>query len=731
MRRIRKGRIAERKRWLQSGRAAMKGENMANWIWYPGDFEIYHGMCQNFDREERGFFWPAYWHIADCRHHVVFHASCRLEKETAFRVTAKGIGHVLVKWEEKAPSWFPEGQPFYLEKKYTIGEWISCPAKEIGIDVVIGNRTGLPCIYVEGEVIRSGKNWTVTDFAAPEVPVGWNDMYVRAQQDPQIFEYTQELCRPVSTERVNGGVLYDFGRELTADTLIKINGEERPDQVTLCYGESRTEALDTQLCYLKQVLEIPGKKDSVPAGCASGPEREADCGASPFGRWESGQRYHTKLRAFRYLFIPEGENASLVTVEALYKYVDFPKRSSFSCSDGLINRIWEVADTTFRLASGIFFLDGVKRDRWIWSGDAYQSCFINQYLFFDKDICKRTILALRGNDPVAEHINTIVDYSMYWIISLENYYNMSGDLDFIRMVYPRMESLLRYCMEQTDGQGFIYGREGDWIYIDWAELDKEGTLCAEQQLLARSYEAVASVRRLLGLDAEEFDVRKEALLKNIRQFFWDEEKGAFIDSYQSGRRNVTRHANIFAVLFGYADEAETESILHKVLLNEEVAAITTPYFKFYELEALAKLGRFDVVMDTLKSYWGGMLERGADTFWEEYKPEQPEEEQYGMYGDKYGKSLCHAWGASPIYLLGRYCMGVRPTGTAYETFAVEPQLELFDSFSCSFPVNEGTVWMDWKDGVLDVYTDKDGGVLKAAGKEYTLERGKHVVVKGR
>ena len=35
--------------------------------------------------------------------------------------------------------------------------------------------------------------------------------------------------------------------------------------------------------------------------------------------------------------------------------------------------------------------------------------------------------------------------------------------------------------------------------------------------------------------------------------------------------------------------------------------------------------------------------------------------------------------------------------------------------------------MDWKDGVLDVYTDKDGGVLKAAGKEYTLERGKHVV----
>ena len=191
-----------------------------------------------------------------------------------------------------------------------------------------------------------------------------------------------------------------------------------------------------------------------------------------------------------------------------------------------------------------------------------RAILLTSICFFDKDICKRMILALRGNDPVTEHINTIVDYSMYWIISLENYYNMSGDLDFIRMVYPKMESLLRYCMEQTDEQGFIYGREGDWIYIDWAELDKEGTLCAEQLLLARSYEAVASVRRLLGLDAEEFIGRKEALLNNIRQFFWDKEKGVFIDSYQSGRRNVTRHANIFAVLFGYADETETESILH-------------------------------------------------------------------------------------------------------------------------------------------------------------------------
>lgn len=33
---------------------------MSKWIWYHGDFEIYHAMKQNFDREERGMTWPAY-----------------------------------------------------------------------------------------------------------------------------------------------------------------------------------------------------------------------------------------------------------------------------------------------------------------------------------------------------------------------------------------------------------------------------------------------------------------------------------------------------------------------------------------------------------------------------------------------------------------------------------------------------------------------------------------------
>lgn len=71
--------------------------------------------------------------------------------------------------------------------------------------------------------------------------------------------------------------------------------------------------------------------------------------------------------------------------------------------------------------------------------------------------------------------------------------------------------------------------------------------------------------------------------------------------------------------------------MDSVLLNDNIPAITTPYFKFYELDVLCRMGRYAEVLEQIKAYWGGMLARGTVTFWEEYDPNVPEEEQYNMY----------------------------------------------------------------------------------------------------
>lgn len=642
------------------------------WIWYPGDMELYYAMQQNFSRVERGFGWPAFWKSEGFRHRVAFRRTYRLEQETRFSVISDSVGFVLVN-----------------DRKYPFQEEIICPAGEAVIAVHAGCIQEFPSIYISGEAICSDSGWMVEDYDKPLVPVGYSKYFTLPQQRPSRWEYSQQVYLPIRSEECEGGLLCEFETELTAQIEVSFLREKKA--VRVYCGESREEALDREHCYYSWLPE-------------------SDTGRCP-------------RCAVRFAFL-DGVKAEEVQVKALHQYVDIPVKADFSCSDEVLNSIWQVAEHTFRLCSGIFFIDGVKRDKWIWGGDAYQSFFVNQYLMADRDINRRTWLALRGNDPMTTHVNTILDYTLYWILGVQVHYEAYADKEFLEQIYPKMCSTMEFCEAQLEEHGFIVGREKDWIYIDWADLDKDGPLCAEQMLLAKCWKVMADMSRVLGVSGEDYQEKYLALTEQIQKYYWDEEKGAYIDSFTSGKRHVTRHANIFALLFEIADEEKRSSIMKHVLENPEIPQITTPYFQFYELEALCRAGHLSEVLERIKSYWGGMLERGAVTFWEEFDPKAPVEEQYDMYGDRFGKSLCHAWGASPIYLLGRYFMGIRPLCPGGNQFAVEPQLEFFEKLDCRFPVADGTVEIKWDGTRLEVRTDLTGGMLYLTdGREFSLQAG--------
>lgn len=620
------------------------------WIWYPGDMELYYAMKQNFSRVERGFGWPAFWKSEGFRNRVAFRRTYSLKEETSFCVYSNSVGYVLAG-----------------EQKYAFGKTITCKPGDIKISIHAGCIEEFPAVYIEGERICSDEKWMVEDYDTGLVPVGYSRYFTRKEQRPSQWEYSKKTYLPVLTEQMEDGVLFGFETELTA--VLRVTGNIKVEELEVFCGESREEALDTKHCYYSW-------------------HPDAETGECP-------------CCAVRYAYIP-GCRKEEIFVTAVHQYVDIPVAASFRCEDELLNRIWDVCVHTFRLCSGIFFVDGVKRDKWIWSGDAYQSFFVNQYLMADEDINRRTLLALRGNDHMTTHINTIVDYTLMWILGVKEQYENYKDVTFVRQVYGKMKSLMEFCMNQLDEEGFIVGRENDWIYIDWADLDKEWALCAEQMLLAQCYRTMEETGKILGESWKEWAERYENLIKKIQERFWDEEKHAFIDSFASGKRHVTRHANIFAILFDIASEEQKQEILEHVLKNEQVPQITTPYFKFYELDALGKMGCLKEVLSCIKSYWGGMLERGAVTFWEEYDPNVPAEEQYDMYGDHFGKSLCHAWAASPIYLLCRYFLGVQATAPGYEKYEVNPRTEFFRELDCTVPVNKGRVHISLKNDILEV-----------------------------
>ena len=526
------------------------------------------------------------------------------------------------------------------------------------------------------------------------LPVGYEKLYDSPDKNPEQFIFEYKRIYPVNTDKREDGTLYDFGKEVYGYLLIDSSTD---DKLHVSYGESLSEAVDIKFSTVQE--DISGKTS-----------------------------YRLRPRAFRYIFIP-GSHSDL-KVSADFEYLPLEYKGSFHSDSDDVNKIWDMCAYTLLLTSREVQLEAVKRDRWLWGGDAYQAYKFNNYLFFDKEIIRRSTIALRGKEPVYEHINTIADYSLFWIIGLYEYYLFYKDDEFIKFIYPNAVSLLDFCRKRVNGEGFIKCVPGDWIFIDWADIDKSGESCisAEQMLYIAANNSMAKLSEIVGDDKSKFEKEAQILKEKVNAFFWDGEKGAYIDNYESGKRNVTRHANIFAILYDIASKEQAESICKNVLFNDEIEKITTPYFEGYELEVMGKLSEFDFIENKIRTYWKGMLDLGATTVWEEFDPSLTGDEHYAMYGKKYDKSLCHAWGAAPIYLLGRFFMGVYPTSPGFETFSVKPHLGGFGFIEGSVPIMGGEVKIKLDGNSLSVTATKGGGTLSINGKDYTLKKDKELTL---
>jgi hypothetical protein len=298
-----------------------------------------------------------------------------------------------------------------------------------------------------------------------------------------------------------------------------------------------------------------------------------------------------------------------------------------------------------------------------------------------------------------------------------------------------MRALLSFAEGRLDEDGLYKKRGGDWVFVDWADNfdENSGPLCAEQMLLCRAYECAAMCARLADdeKNAEYYSARAKDVREKINLLYWDEEKCAFVDDFRSGNRNVTRHANIFAILYSLTSEQRKTKIIENVIKNDDVPPIVTPYFKFFELSAMCEIGDMSYVTDMLRSYWGGMVAEGATAFWEKYEPDMSGAEHYAMYGTSYGKSLCHAWGGTtPIYILGKYILGVRPTSENYGTYEVRPctcDLGLGD-FSGKVPTPFGDITVSVCANGVRILSEIDGGKLILGGREYGIEKGVELFV---
>ncbi len=646
------------------------------WIWKYGDFEKYHGTLQLLSREERGKRVPSFYEIPYYSHAVRFRKTVVLDKAEEIRLVSEGDACLMVDGVRQ------NGQNPYPLTPGTHK-----------LTVTVGNAKGMCALKILGDTVFTDESWIADSLDGMTAKAGSSPLCGDSDITPGNYAFPQKEVFPTEDTISNGERILDFGKEVFVSLRLR---QLSPDKkITLFYGESRGEIYSDR-CVITDTTQGTETITFPPRACRF----VRFCGAIDFD------------------------------VCAYYPYLPLQDISEFR-SNTELTKIYNISKYTLELCSQMFFLDGIKRDKWPWNGDVYITARMNYYSFADSDIVRRTLILLRGNPAVVTPPNMILEYSFYWFLTMKEYWLYTGDAEFVLRNYESAKQLMDYYIKNTDKDGFVPHIPGTWLFIDWHDINKNGAVCAVQMLFGAALQCMAEFAELCNRPEEKhfYEDKFADISAKIRRLFFDEAIGGYVSSVVDGKRTpeIRRHQNYLAILFGYADERQTEIILKRVLFQESVPKITTPFFKFFEYEVLCRCGYIEQAFDAMRAYFGGMIRLGATTMWEEFDDSIRGEAQYAMYDEPYDKSLCHAWGAGPLYFIGKYLAGVSPTAPGYRTFRVSPCLTLGD-FSTTIPVPGGKVSVKYLSGTLTICSDIPGGTLLLDEKTFDIPTGKPLLI---
>ncbi len=139
-----------------------------------------------------------------------------------------------------------------------------------------------------------------------------------------------------------------------------------------------------------------------------------------------------------------------------------------------------------------------------------------------------------------------------------------------------------------------------------------------------------------------------ALRRKAKANFWDNDRQVFVSGAE---HQVSWASQVWMVLGGVVTDEEACALLDRMEQLPDAMTMVTPYMYHNYVDALITVGQKDKALCVLRSYWGGMAQQGADTFWELYDPENPDA---SPYGGTIVNSYCHAWSCAPAYFLRKF-----------------------------------------------------------------------------
>jgi len=331
---------------------------------------------------------------------------------------------------------------------------------------------------------------------------------------------------------------------------------------------------------------------------------------------------------------------------------------------GLDAKIDRTATLTLRDCMQSVFEDGPKRDRRLWIGDMWQQAKVNGCTFRNYELVERSLYlaaSQAGEDGMlpgsiilqGDHChatNIVPTYALLAGPILHDHYNFYQREDFCREMLPlalRQQEIFR---EAINPDGTLQPRNW-WLFIDhdqqWLKPQTAALCC-----YIYSLRETAELMKKLNINGyQSMMLQADELSKKLRHRLWDEDRRLMRTDGQDGEDSFSWATQAWMLLAAVPTPEQAQSIWKTALHDKKIRQGRTPFIWGTIAEAGCKIGQIDDALELVRDYWGGMIRRGADTFWEVYRPD---DDLFTSYSDPMMNSACHAWSCMAGYILRKY-----------------------------------------------------------------------------
>ena len=446
-------------------------------------------------------------------------------------------------------------------------------------------------------------------------------------------------------------VVVDFGRELHGGVQLASGAPSGKDvKVRVRFGESVAEAM----------AEL-GERGA----CNDHAIRDGVIDLPWLGTRETG---NSGFRFVRVDLVSKGV-LSLESIRAVSLMRPMAQQGSFKSNDERLNAVWATAARTLHLCCQEYIWDGIKRDRLVWMGDMHPEMMSLMAVFGNQDVLTASLDYMRVTTPPEKWMNTMPSYTLWWVRCQHDWYRYTGDLDYLKKQHAYIKAVFANLTKHISADNRCALPGG---FLDWpTQHNRKAVDAGMQALMLMTFENGA--RLAAALSDADLEVQCKAGAARLRQ-------------YTPTPEGSKQTASLLA-LSGLCDA----KVMHEQVLAQNGVQGVSTFYGYYMLEAMAKAGDVQRGIDTVRGYWGAMLDMGATSFWEDFNvawtnnafridelPVAGKKDIHGDYGEfcykGFRHSLCHGWSSGPSAWLIAHVLGIQPIEIGCKTVRVKPFL---------------------------------------------------------